>query len=407
MTDFMMREQATTIPTFLATRTRFFIFAVTIFLSSFALDFLTLAPGVLGGDPGELQFVPYFLGLTHPSGYPVQILLDKIWISIIPWGSIAWRTNLLSAVIASLGITFMFIYGVIATRQLLIPLLGASMVGITFVYWSQAVLADKYAMNGLLTATLLVVSYLFWRQPNLKHLTILSFFTGLSLAHHRALAVFIPAIGILVIVKGWNLFSQIRTWLASITAFTIPLSLYLIVYFSRKDIPPYFVSSFNISLFFDYLLFWGSKGQIRFLPSYPSLLNYTSVFKENFYTSLALFGSLGLLFAYRKNRKKLGWLLFLVANFLISGYFSANYENYEIIRRYVYYIPSYVFFGAIMIEGLSGWKTWLKQRPFGNWLAFGLLSIVFLSVAIPLPSRFWIQWKEQKLPSHWIAGVKY
>ena len=64
---------------------------------------LTLAPGVLGGDAGEYQFVPYILSMAHPTGTPIYILLGKLW-SSLPFGpSVAWRMNLLSAVSAALA----------------------------------------------------------------------------------------------------------------------------------------------------------------------------------------------------------------------------------------------------------------------------------------------------------------
>ena len=59
-----------------------------------ALYVRTLAPDVLGGDAGELQFVPHILSLAHPTGYPLQTLLGHVWARLLPWGSVAWRMNL-------------------------------------------------------------------------------------------------------------------------------------------------------------------------------------------------------------------------------------------------------------------------------------------------------------------------
>ncbi len=38
---------------------------------AFVVYLVTLSSGVLGGDAGELQFVPPILGLPHPTGYPL------------------------------------------------------------------------------------------------------------------------------------------------------------------------------------------------------------------------------------------------------------------------------------------------------------------------------------------------
>ena len=51
----------------------------------------TLLPGAVGGDPGELQFVPALLSLPHPTGTPLYCLLGKLW-SLLPLGpTVAWR----------------------------------------------------------------------------------------------------------------------------------------------------------------------------------------------------------------------------------------------------------------------------------------------------------------------------
>src|SRR5687768_5388986 len=66
----------------------------------------TLLPGQAFGDWGEMQTVPHVLGVAHPTGYPTYILLS--WLAhLLPVGSIAFRANLLSAVLVAgtLGVT--------------------------------------------------------------------------------------------------------------------------------------------------------------------------------------------------------------------------------------------------------------------------------------------------------------
>lgn len=58
----------------------------------------TLAPGLLYGDSAELQTLAQTLGLTHPTGYPVYVLIARLFVALVPLGSIAYRVNLLSAV---------------------------------------------------------------------------------------------------------------------------------------------------------------------------------------------------------------------------------------------------------------------------------------------------------------------
>ena len=55
-----------------------FALPILLFVGVFELYLLTLSPGMLGGDPGELQFVPAILGLPHPTGMPLYLSLIHI-----------------------------------------------------------------------------------------------------------------------------------------------------------------------------------------------------------------------------------------------------------------------------------------------------------------------------------------
>src|SRR5690349_15736440 len=68
-------------------------------LGAGALYLRTLAPG-LGGtvDSAEFQHAAAHLDIVHPTGYPLYLLLARIWISLVPFGEVAWRVNLWSAV---------------------------------------------------------------------------------------------------------------------------------------------------------------------------------------------------------------------------------------------------------------------------------------------------------------------
>jgi hypothetical protein len=69
-----------------------------VFLAVFGLYWLTLAPGVVGGDAGEHQLAVPLLGIPHTTGYPLYVLTGKLLTVLLPVGSMAWRMNLFSAV---------------------------------------------------------------------------------------------------------------------------------------------------------------------------------------------------------------------------------------------------------------------------------------------------------------------
>src|SRR4030095_4765826 len=84
------------------------VIAAGLFLGLFVLYIRTLAPSLLYGDSAEFQTIAYTLGIGHPTGYPVYILLAKLF-TFIPVGEIAYRVNLFSAFCAALTVGLIFL----------------------------------------------------------------------------------------------------------------------------------------------------------------------------------------------------------------------------------------------------------------------------------------------------------
>ena len=82
----------------------FRLFLAAAFLS-FSLYSFTLAPTVTAEDSGELVTAAATLGVAHPPGYPLWCILGKVF-TYLPVGTVAWRVNLLSAVLGSIDIVF-------------------------------------------------------------------------------------------------------------------------------------------------------------------------------------------------------------------------------------------------------------------------------------------------------------
>lgn len=61
----------------------------------FAVYSVTVYPSVSGGDSGELITAAYNHAAAHPPGYPLFTLLSWLAIHVLPFGSVAWRVNLL------------------------------------------------------------------------------------------------------------------------------------------------------------------------------------------------------------------------------------------------------------------------------------------------------------------------
>src|SRR6185436_16193683 len=75
--------------------------APTVAVAVFVVYAAGACPTIYVGDSGELVAAVHVLGIPHPTGYPLYVLLGKLWTLLLPAGSIAWRMSLFSAACAA------------------------------------------------------------------------------------------------------------------------------------------------------------------------------------------------------------------------------------------------------------------------------------------------------------------
>jgi hypothetical protein len=188
------------------------------FFASLALYAATTAPSVatIFDDSLEFHVVLPTLGIAHPSGYPLYTLLGKLATLIIPFRDPAGRANLFSALTAALAVAVFYL----VARRLAGSRPAAAVATVAFAispaWWSQAVLAEVYALHGLLMI-LFIYLLLCWasnvkRQTSTRWLTTAALTFGLGLAHHRMIALLFPAaiVFILWTIAPKNLSAFIR-----------------------------------------------------------------------------------------------------------------------------------------------------------------------------------------------------
>lgn len=153
-----------------------------LFLTGFYVYTATLAPTVLEGDAALFQYTPNVLGVTYPTGYPLYILLGKLWLTLFPFGEMAWRMNLFSALCSAAALPL--IYGT-ARRllappislapgergeagQSLLPRIAALAAVLTFAtlptFWRWSTESKIYALNILLFSSVLYTLALAYTQ---------------------------------------------------------------------------------------------------------------------------------------------------------------------------------------------------------------------------------------------------
>ncbi len=83
----------------------------------------TLTPTVPFWDSGEYIATSYILGLPHPPGNPVYTMIGR-FLSLIPFESVAWRVNFMSALSSALTALFTFFIVSRLLRDLVLPIIS-------------------------------------------------------------------------------------------------------------------------------------------------------------------------------------------------------------------------------------------------------------------------------------------
>jgi hypothetical protein len=177
------------------------ICAIAVGALALALFVATLQPDVGGPeDTPKFQFLGYVLGTGHPPGYPLYVLLSHLFVQL-PIGTIAYRANLFSAVMAAIAcaLTYVIARQLDATR--IAALAGAMALATGLTFWTNAVFAEVYSLAAVMVA-LTVVCLLAWgARGGPEWLLAAIGAASLGVGNHLTIVGVIPAAIIYVLVR--------------------------------------------------------------------------------------------------------------------------------------------------------------------------------------------------------------
>ncbi len=170
-----------------------FVIVITIYLQ-------TLLPGPEFFDTGEYQVAPYVLGNMHQTGYPLHGVVGKIFGTLVPLGSFAYRMNLMSAVFLAITASLLIF---ISLRYRVSPLVALA-AALSFAFaqnvWNTAIHADPHPLTALIAASLWLMA-LKWRDSgDRRWLWTMALVSGLGLGGAVILVAELPAIIIFAVI---------------------------------------------------------------------------------------------------------------------------------------------------------------------------------------------------------------
>ena len=372
-------------------------FGLTFILAGLLPVYLLTMPHTVGrADTFEFQVVAPQLGIAHPTGYPLYLLLAKLF-TFIPISSIAWRINLASAVFALAALTIIYLIILQLDYQPIPALLGAMAIGLTPTFWSQAIEAEVYALHALIVAAALwfILEIGEWKVESGEWglALILAAIIGLGLTNHLTTVFLIPA-AILATVFALHKYGPPSAvyrllltdhWLLPklLLAILLPLALY-------AYLPLRWAAVNEDMMGFGRFTDWIIGGRFQDALQWSAWLNDPTrydvlgrLFLDNWGGFNLLLAAVGLIYLAHRHWRT------AVLLFITWFGFSFYALNYYVPDISVFLIPSQIIVGIYWAAGVIGvvnfgrWAIERVEMTDGK-LGFALQSLISSLLLVPI-----------------------
>jgi len=164
-------------------------------LATLTLVYLaTLAPGVTLWDSGEFLAAIHSLGIPHPPGTPLYVLIGNVWASAwAPLIGLAYSINLLSALSTALACALMAGLFVRWTGDRLAAYAAAVCAGAMSSVWLSATETEVYSAALLIGCLLLWMGERSSESAQSRWLLLAAYVAGLGFALHLTALLTVPA----------------------------------------------------------------------------------------------------------------------------------------------------------------------------------------------------------------------
>ena len=387
---------------------------VIVFLSSFATFLSFLTPNVNTGDAGELITASYYLGTAHPSGYPLYLLIAKA-LSFLPFGNVAFKVALVSAVFSSLSLTLIFLLVFRLTAHYATAGFTVAILMTTYSYLTQSVIAKFYPLNLFLILVIFVVWFFQIEAKSTampanagiidikKAIYITSFLFGLITAnHHTGILMAGPVLVAMYFCRSEiasSLFRRdilVRIILKVLALFF--LGFFINAYLLVRGGDSHFFNVFyvrNLEEFFSMgsrqsYVTGGTLGvakrSINNLSAFwYGFRNFLSILSINFGVASFILFSLGCYYLFKKNSKI---FVFTIVSLFIYGPIFAKLSfaaknvspmNYYIVAHQ-YFLPALAVYSLFLGFGFYRIIEWfsLKKYRLVNRLLPAAIALLFI-----------------------------
>ena len=357
------------------------LLAITIALFGLLIYTRVLAPDVLYSDSAEFQTLAYTGGATHPTGYPVYLVLARL-VGFIPLNTLAWRISWFSALAA--GFTLGGVY--LITRYLTGrggALLASLVLLMSYTFWSQSIIAEVYTPATALIVVIMLALQGWQAQPFNRRwlLFLVGCLLGIGPGVHLFLMLIVPSVFLFVlwgVVRGGP--EEQRQWphLIRLIAGGITGAVVVFLLFAVADARPT-PTSFYATVLYPSRDAWGlEEADMDTVPErfwlsvsgyqwrdamLPDDIEYSDVLSTFFddYLSreyaqpawlLAILGAAAVLFFHTRRFALIGSALIVA---FVAGLV------YHPGDKYIFYLPVYLFMAVFVGTGAGTIIFWITR----------------------------------------------
>lgn len=339
------------------------------------------------GDTVKFQYTGYLLGTPHPPGYPLYLMLNHIFIKLFPFGSMAYRANVLSSLCAvgSCLVLFNILIRLFTIRSLIAFVISLTF-GFTLTLWSQAVVAEVYSLNILFFGAVLYFFISWQLERKISRFYTACALYALSFGNHLIMITILGGIVYLVLVTDKKLFITPKT--VVIVALFIAIGISQYSYFLWR----YYAGSTYLEIVTpDMKSLWSHMTCADFMPEMfsaplskvfylhiPLILLYI-VREYNFLIPLVLFG----MFQLKKNPKLHIFLIFCILGNL---FFTVNYNIRDV---FVYPMITYYILAVYLACGINrlGNFPYISQYKKICSVSLFAIPVIFFAMNLSVASQ--------------------
>ncbi len=414
--------------------TRWVVLAAAILLAGlFALYVATAAAGIVPGDPAEYTFVAHLLGIAHPPGYALMILLTKLWQVLVPFGSIAQRSHWMAG--AAGAVTSVLVYGVVGqisdrrgggadqgiSGRLVGPVVAALSVAVAADFWQHSIHINSHITTVTLNALAIFALVRWWRTSRDGWLYTFSLVVGLGLTQHPLTAFSFPGYAVFILLMRPDIVNITSRqwwsdgrWRVPLTMFgcgLIGLSVWL--YYPirspmRPDFGPHDMNTIDgflnvvlarglrVNLF---AFGWAQQGQ--------RLAVFVTLLRQQYAWPIVALAALGLCWLALRHRR----LAALIGiGLLVNLMFTIN----TVQDVMAYLLTPFVLVGILAGIGAAAVVSWAQQLT-RHWSAektvvrsvTWVLAVAFIALPVAALARVWpvISLSDYRAGDEYVAAV--